>query len=119
MSGSETTKQIRMWPLHAPVCQDFYAATRQDGTFNSGNDTLSFTSEKSTYHFMGESKETNIDIWKPSEMKRMRLELRREIFQCRAGTEEAHAWLADGLDTEEDDHVDNFDEDVGDIQVVE
>jgi len=68
---------------------------------------------------MGQSKGTNIDIWKPSEMKKMQLELRREIFQYRAGTEEAHAWLADGLDTEEEDNVDNVDEDDRDIQVVE
>ena len=52
-------------------------------------------------------------------MKRMQLELRREIFQCCAGTEEAHAWLADGLDIEKQDNVNNVDEDGRDIQVVE
>ena len=65
----------------------------------------------------------NMKIWRPSEIERMRLELRREIFQCRSGTEEAHTWLADRLDTSEEDNADNGndddDDDDDDVKVVQ
>jgi hypothetical protein len=57
-------------------------------------------------------------MWRPWEIKRMRLELRRHMYSQGVGQPDAREWLQQNVETAEEDNLDYVDEDGDKIEVV-